>query len=194
MFDYIRGKVETKRVDYVTIDVGGAGYKIFISLNTYSKIGEGIEKLYIYNYIREDTFTLYGFYTEEEREFFQILINASGIGPKIAMAILSTYSVEELKGHIEREELKMLTKIPGLGIKKAQKLVVDVKDKVISKLKLVTAGETVQLSGYREDVYMALESLGYNEKDITGMLDKEDFSKYTKLEDAIKGVLKKIKI
>lgn len=193
MFDYIKGKVVTKRVDYVTLDVGGIGYKIVISLNTYAKVLNEVEKLFIYNYIREDMFTLYGFYSEEEREFFQILINASGIGPKIAMAILSTYGVEELKGHIEREEIKMLTKIPGLGLKKAQKLVVDVRDKVNTKLKSIQAGESMIVNGYREDVFMAMESLGYNEKDINGMLDKEDFSQYSKLEDAIKGVLRKIK-
>ncbi len=193
MFDYLKGKVENKRVDGVTIDINGVGYKVQISLNTYSQLKNEIEKLYIYNYIREDMFTLYGFYSEEEREFFQILINASGIGPKIAMAILSTYSVEDLKGHIEREEIKMLTKIPGLGLKKAQKLVVDVKDKVTTKLKTIQPGEHKILNGFRDDVYLAMESLGYNEKDINTLLEKEDFSKYEKLEDAIKGVLKKVK-
>lgn len=197
MFEYIKGTVALKKVDYAVIDVGGIAYRLYISLSTYDKIRNEVEKLFVYNHVREDAFVLYGFYTEEERDMFATLLNASGIGPKIAVAILSTYETDELRDLILMEEIKMLTKIPGLGIKKAQKLVLDIKDKL--KNKVVTVGTTpqgksIERNNIREDVTMALESLGYNDKDINALLGKEDFSKYQTVEEAIKIVLKNIKL
>lgn len=197
MFEYIKGKVASKRVDYAVIDVGGIAYRLYISLSTYDKIREENVKLYIYNHVREDAFVLYGFYTEEERDMFATLLNASGIGPKIAVAILSTYETEELRSLILMEEIKMLTKIPGLGIKKAQKLVLDIKDKLKNKTISIDSAAVEKNSvknNIKEDVYLALESLGYNEKDIAGLLGKEDFGKFQTVEEAIKVVLKNIKL
>ena len=121
MFDYIRGKVTNKKVDYVTLDVNGIGYKIHISLNTFDKVKESEVRLYIHNYVREDAFILYGFYDENEREFFEKLLSVSGVGAKLAIAILSTFNVKDLKHMILNEDINLLIKVPGLGVKKGKK-------------------------------------------------------------------------
>ncbi|BDU50757.1 Holliday junction branch migration protein RuvA [Haliovirga abyssi] len=192
MYEYIKGKIVVKRVDYVAIDINGIAYKIYISLKTYESIKNSEEKLYIYTHVKEEAFKLFGFYTEEERKFFVILVNASGVGPKLAIAVLSTYSIAELKDIIINEQLKRLIKVPGLGMKKGQKLILDIKDKI--KLTGEIGEETAETNnGYKleEDIILALQSLGYGEKEIKKLLKTEDIMKYTSIEEAIKDILKK---
>ena len=193
MYEYIEGKVTIKKVDYVAIDINGAAYKLYISLKTYEKISKDIERLYVYTYVREDIFKLYGFYSEDERILFEIMINANGVGPKIAVAILSTYSVSELKEIIINENEKMLSKVPGIGIKKAQKLILDIKDKM--NLLNVTATEKRESSSsmLEQDILLAMESLGYGAKDLEKLVTKDEMKSYTTIEDAIKEILKKIR-
>lgn len=195
MYEYIQGKVAVKRIDYVAIDINGLAYRLSISLNTYDKIQNEEEKLYVFTYVREDVFKLFGFYHEEERSFFEILLSSSGVGPKLAMAVLSTYNTGELKEIILGEQLKRLTNVPGLGIKKAQKLILDIKDKVKINLKVEevksSPQSTIQL-GLEADLILALQSLGYSDKDIDKVLDTEDLNKYTSIELAIRGVLSKL--
>ena len=193
MYEYIEGKIVVKRVDYVAIDINGVAYKINISLQTYENIKNDIEKLYIYTYVKEEAFKLFGFYTEEERKFFEILVNASGVGPKLAIAVLSTYSINELKGIIINEELKRLIKVPGLGNKKGQKLILDIKDKIklTGENSKDVKGETLNYH-LEEDIILALKSLGYGDKDINKVLKKEDAMRYNSIEEAIKDILKKL--
>lgn len=195
MYEYIEGKVTIKKVDYVAIDINGAAYKLYISLKTYEKISKDIERLYVYTYVREDIFKLYGFYSEDERILFEIMINANGVGPKIAVAILSTYSVSELKEIIINENEKMLSKVPGIGIKKAQKLILDIKDK-ISKLSVEKEENTKSVSAIsliETDIILAMESLGYGAKDLEKFISKEEMKSYKTIEEAIKDILKKIR-
>lgn len=195
MFEYIEGDIAVKKVDYVAIDIGGIAYRIYISLNTYDKLSSSKVRLYIYNYVREDSFLLYGFFEEREREFFEKLIGISGVGAKLAIAILSTFNVRDLKKIIISEDIKMLTKVPGLGAKKAQKLVVDIKDKLPANLTLEDNNESIDMirvTELEENIYLALASLGYSNKDISKFVTKEEINRYESIEDAIKDILRKI--
>lgn len=194
MFEYIEGKIAIKKVDYVAVEVGGIAYRIYISLNTYDKLTKDQERLYIHNYVREDLFVLYGFFEEREREFFQKLINVSGVGAKLAIAILSTFNISDLKRIITSEDIKMLTKVPGLGKKKAQKLIVDIKDKLPANLTIEDSEDsnTIKAKELEENIYLALGSLGYSNKDIDKFVSREDIENYANIEEAIKDILKKI--
>jgi Holliday junction DNA helicase RuvA len=195
MFEYLDGKVTIKKMGYVAVDVHGIGYKVFVSLQTLDKIKLGEKtKLYIYNHIKEDQFKLIGFAEERERDFFEILINVNGIGMSLGLAILSTFTINDLKQIIANEDTKMLTKVPKLGAKKSQKLIVDVKDKM-KNLQLVdtfdggTASANAQLE---EDIYLALGALGYSKKDIDKFVTPKDVKSYDSIEIAIKDILRKI--
>ena len=194
MFEYIEGRITVKKIDYVAVEVGGVAYRIYISLNTYEKLKEESERLYIHNYVREDMFVLYGFFEERERELFQKLINISGVGAKLAIAILSTFNVSDLKKIILGEDIKMLTKVPGLGAKKAQKLIVDIKDKLPANLTLEDSEDkdTIKNKELEENIYLALASLGYSNKDIDKFVTKKDIENYKNIEEAIKDILRKI--
>lgn len=195
MFDYIRGQVTNKKVDYVSLEVNGLGYKVHISLNTFEKIKEKECRLYIYNYVREDAFILYGFYEESEREFFEKLLSISGVGAKLAIAILSTFTVKDLKQIILNEDINLLIKVPGLGVKRGKKLVLDIKDKLPVNLTLDDSFEnkdSIRISELEENIYLALESLGYGSKDIYKFVEREKIKDYKSIEEAIKDILKKI--
>ena len=195
MFEYLKGELSLKKLEYAVIDINGIGYKVNISLKTYEKLVLGEEtKLYIYNYIREDMFKLIGFAEEKERNLFEILINVNGIGVSLALAILSTFDVEDIRDIVVREDVKLLTRVPKLGIKKAQKLIVDVKDKLkgLQFEEGSSGGNSVKNMQIEEELYMALESLGYSQKDIEKLITREDIMAYEGIEEAIKDVLRKI--
>ena len=204
MFEYIKGELTVKKVEYVALEVNGIAYKIFISLKTYEKLSDGTEKLFIYNNVKEDDFSLYGFKTENERELFMALVSISGVGPKLGLAILSTFYTKEVIDIVLEENVKLLTKVPGLGQKKAQKLIVDLKDKV-KKLNIIgiyqdssTGGEektsNTKLLIMKEDLKFVLGSLGYSNADVSKWIKDEELLQYEKIEDAIKAVLQKIQV
>lgn len=194
MYEYIKGKLALKKIDYAAIDINGVAYKLYISLKTYDKLNDNEAKLYVYTYIKEDIFRLYGFYDEAEREMFSIFLSASGVGPKLSLAILSTYNIEELKDMIVMEDIKRLSKVPGVGPKKGQKIIFEVKDKIKNILRYTDTREIKDNDTYKieEDVKMALNSLGYNEKDVDKILENEDMSSYQNIETAIREILKKM--
>jgi Holliday junction DNA helicase RuvA len=195
MFEYLDGKITIKKMGYVAIDVHGIGYKVFVSLQTLDKITLGEKtKLYIYNHVKEDQFKLIGFAEERERDFFEILINVNGIGMSLGLAILSTFTINDLKQIIANEDTKMLTKVPKLGAKKSQKLIVDVKDKM-KNLQLVDTfdnGNASKNAQLEEDIYLALGALGYSKKDIDKFITPKDIETYDSIEIAIKDILRKI--
>lgn len=195
MFEYLDGKITIKKMGYVAVDVNGLGYKVFVSLQTLDKIKlNETTRLYIYNHVKEDMFKLIGFAEERERDFFEILINVNGIGMSLSLAILSTFTINDLKQIIANEDTKLLTKVPKLGAKKSQKLIVDVKDKM-KNLQLVdnidtgTGSIKAQLE---EDIYLALGALGYSKKDIDKFVTSKDIESYDTIEMAIKDILRKI--
>ena len=133
MIEYIKGKIDELNPTQAIIEANGVGYQLFISLNTYSAIqGSAEAKLYTYEAIREDAHLLYGFKTKSEREIFLLLISVSGIGCQTARMILSAFTPAELSGIIQSEDLRSLKSIKGIGPKAAQRIIVELKDKVLS--------------------------------------------------------------
>ncbi|MBQ7515833.1 MAG: Holliday junction branch migration protein RuvA [Schwartzia sp.] len=131
MIGFLRGKVTHLLTDACLLDVGGVGYRVYVAGATRSRLKPGEEvTLFTHLSVREDALTLYGFYSQEEYNIFQLLISVSGIGPKVALGILSATSVENLCRAIHGQQLAVLTKLPGIGKKSAQRLILELKDKV----------------------------------------------------------------
>lgn len=195
MFEYLEGKVEYKKLDYVALDINGVGYKIFISLREYEKLNVGERyRLFIYNYIREDSNKLIGFSEENERKLFEQLLTVKGIGLSLALAILSTFSYTRIIDLIVSEDYSNLKKVPKLGEKKAQQIILDLKNKFKNIDFTVSSKEKLFDMSMMEDVILAMESLGYSKKDIDKILSKNDFNNFTSTEEAIKEILKRIKM
>ena len=173
MIDYISGTIAEQTPTYVVIDCGGVGYGLSISLTTYSALsGCTSAKLLVYEAIREDAYVLYGFATAAEREMFKLLISVSGVGANTARIILSAYPPVELQRAIAAEDIKTISSIKGIGTKTSQRLVVELKEKV---MKLgVDLGEISVVSDNktREDALEALEVLGFNKQAAAKMVDK----------------------
>jgi len=156
MIGFIEGKIESSNDKYVIVDVNGIGYKIYISTNIFKKlpkVGENV-KLYTHLHVREDIMDLYGFLDKKELEFFELLISISGIGPKGATNILNVASIDTLKKAIANEESSILTKVSGIGKKTAEKIILELKNKVSREYldeKYGADGEAID----------ALTSLGY---------------------------------
>lgn len=130
MISYIKGKVAYTEPDFVVVDVNGIGYQIRTSSSNISKVSSGKEVMFFtYLYVREDTMALYGFLTKEELNTFQTLLGVSGVGPKVAVAVLSTMTVKDLYYAVLSDDAKAITKTPGLGPKGAKKMILELKDK-----------------------------------------------------------------
>ena len=205
MFEYICGKLSVKKIDYVALDINGLAYKIYISLKTFEKMSniESTEKLYIHTNVKEDDISLYGFKTQNERELFKALISVNGVGPKLAIAILSTFNTKEIVDIILENEPKIFIKVPGLGIKKAQKIILDLKDKVkkleffeiINENRNTLNGNNTSSSEIllmKEDLKLALESLGYADTDVSKWIKNDELIKIKNISEAIKIILKRI--
>ena len=172
MYSFISGTVVEKNPTYVVIDNQGIGYFINISLNTFTAIGEQQKvKLFVHLAIREDAHTLYGFYTEAEHELFLQLITVSGVGCNTARLILSSMTVKEAVDAIATNNIRMIQGVKGIGAKTAQRIVVDLHDKV-GKLE---AGGEISPVGYntlKDEALSALIVLGFNKASIEKTLDK----------------------
>jgi Holliday junction DNA helicase RuvA len=155
---HLRGKLAQKDPARVIVDVNGVGYEVFVPLTTYTALPEtGSEvSIDIHTHVREDLIALYGFSTRRERTIFEKLMTISGIGPKLAVTILSGGSVEDLVSAIKRSDLGRLTAIPGVGRKTAERIILELKDK------LQDFAEAQAKQGVEVDVLSALENLGYN--------------------------------
>jgi holliday junction DNA helicase RuvA len=169
MIGQLRGKLAEKRPNSVLVDVGGVGYVVAVSLSTYAGLGElhTDVTLLIHTHVREDALALYGFLSSREKQLFEMLLSASGVGPSLALKILSGMSVEELVPAIRGNDLGRLTKIPGVGRKTAERMVVELKDRleaisaeVIMKPAVTSSGGA--LSDVAADVTSALINLGYD--------------------------------
>ena len=163
MIGQLRGRLAEKRPNQVLVDVGGVGYLVQVPLSTYAALGELHTEvnLLIHTHVREDALALYGFVSAREKHFFEMLLSASGVGPTLALKILSGMSVEELVPAIRGSDLARLTRIPGVGRKTAERMVVELKDKLEA-----VAVETEKLAasspaGIEADVISALVNLGY---------------------------------
>ena len=195
MIGSLQGILKSKSPTEVLIDVNGVGYSVSIPLSTYSRLGDlnSSVHLLIHLHIREDALQLYGFATEAERQLFKLLISITGIGPKIAQGILSGISTDDLRQHIAGGNIVALTAIPGIGKKTAERLVVELREKIG---KAETSGSVVEgdkATQVRNDALLALTSLGYNriaaEKAIRMVLNESSGTTLS-VEDLIKKALK----
>jgi Holliday junction DNA helicase RuvA len=168
MIASLTGILKSKSPTEILIEVHDIGYTVNIPLSTYEKLGNtgSSISLLIHFHIREDIMQLFGFFTEEERRLFKLLISVSGIGPKTAQSVLSGINVEELKSHLIKGDVNALTSIPGVGRKTAERLIVELRDKVG---KGITETEPIPSTGVataaiRIEALQALISLGYNQQ------------------------------
>lgn len=168
MLEYIKGKIAELSPTQTIIETQQIGFAINISLNTYSAIeGKNDVHLYIYESIREDAFSLYGFATKEERNLFLLLISVSGVGASSARMILSAYTVQELEAIISTENVKQLKGVKGIGSKTAERIIVDLKDKVNK-----TCSNGIEsFNENKEEALAALVVLGYNQSAAVKVVD-----------------------
>lgn len=199
MFAYIKGSLDVKTNGYIVIDVNGIGYKIFMSetaINKLGAIGE-IIKIHTYVRVREDDISIYGFNTNEELRMFELLLSVSGIGAKSALVILSNVSVSSFALAIINNDINLLKKLPGIGPKTAQRVILELKDK-LKKENEIVANENTDISDTINTAIMddekiaeataALKVLGYTGKEIEKALEKVDAN--LSVEDIIrKGLL-----
>ena len=172
MIAHINGKLVEKNPTTLIIECNGLGYEVKISLNTFSAIGsDEAVKVYTQFIVREDAQLLYGFATKEEREMFNHLISVSGIGPNTAMIMLSSMIPDEIEHAIQSEDVKTIQSIKGIGVKTAQRVIIDLKDKM---LKIVFSTENIfnQNNTNRFDALTALVSLGFDKKAAEKAIDK----------------------
>lgn len=196
MIEYLKGELAELTPAVAVIDCGGVGYGVNISLNTYSAIqGKANCKLYIYEAIREDAHILYGFIDKQERELFLLLISVSGIGGNTARTILSAFSPSELSNVISTENVTILKTVKGIGLKTAQRVIVDLKDKIRTGAVNVDTGMglAIALNPVQEEAVAALTMLGFapapSQKVVMAIL-KED--PQTPVESVIKQALKRL--
>jgi len=164
MITQIKGRLVEKTPTYVVIDCGGVGYLLHISLNTFSTIPDS-EAILLYTHlsIKEDSNTLYGFIDKTEREIFRLLISVSGVGPSIARTMLSSMESEEIQQAIISENIALIQSVKGIGAKTAQRVIIDLKDKILKTFDL-EAISVVQNNTNKEEALSALEVLGFNRK------------------------------
>jgi Holliday junction DNA helicase RuvA len=162
MIGFLSGKIISSKPTQIILDVNGVGYIVNVSISTFEKItGKDVISLYIHTHVREDQFTLFGFYSEAEKEMFEALISVSGIGPKSAQTILSGITVEDLRFAIQTQNLSRLKSIPGIGQKTAERIIVELKSKVEN---LFVSETFICDTNIRTEAISALTTLGYNVK------------------------------
>ena len=193
MITHIEGKLVEKNPTDVVIDCNGVGYFINISLQTYSQIPEK-EKLRLYTYllVREDSQSLYGFASKAEREIFKLLISVSGIGANTARTMLSSLSTDQVKEGIASGDVALIQSVKGIGIKTAQRVIIDLKDKVLKVFDMDELSLALNNTD-KEEALSALDVLGFNKKQSEKVVDKILKSQPdAKVEQIIKEALKNL--
>ncbi|MCR5756430.1 MAG: Holliday junction branch migration protein RuvA [Selenomonas sp.] len=196
MIGFLRGQVAALKTDYCLLDVNGVGYRVFVAGSTRNKLRLKEEtQLFTYMNVYQDGITLYGFASEEEYDIFQLLIGVSGIGPKVALGILSAITVDGLCKAIQNKQATVLTKLPGIGKKSAERLILELKDKVGFAADGDDEVLTLEMEGPLGDdmiseAQAALVALGYSQAEIAPILKKATKCKST--EEIIKLALKQL--
>ena len=190
MYLYIKGSLEVKTKGYIVVECNGIGYKIFMSdksLNEIGNVGDTV-KVYTHYHVREDEISLYGFKTDEELRMFELLLSVSGIGARSAITMLSNIEPSEFAFAVISDDVDRMTKIPGIGKKTAQRLILELKDKLkseeIERNKDEIEKEIKEVEGLNEAV-SALQVLGYSRREIDSAFEKADLSGLS-TEDIIK--------
>jgi Holliday junction DNA helicase RuvA len=158
MIGYLTGKIILSKPTQILLDVNGVGYTINISINTFEKISDKeIVSLFIHTSVKEDSITLFGFYTQSEKEMFELLISISGIGPKLGLSILSGIAVDDLKDAIANGNVSRLIAIPGIGRKTAERVVLELR----SKVEAIKSEGKIGTTSAKDEAIAALSTLGY---------------------------------
>ncbi len=197
MYSYIRGTMAEAGADAIVVETGGVGYEIHTTAQTIDKLPPAGEEIKIYTWlsVREDALLLYGFLTKDELMIFKLLIGVNGIGPKGALAILSVMTTDDLRFAVLGEDAKAIAKAPGVGAKTAQRLILELKDKV-SLLDAFAVKETGtpetanQAKDAKNDAVSALIALGYSASEALKALDGIEIKENTDVEDILKAALK----
>ncbi|MEZ7993291.1 MAG: Holliday junction branch migration protein RuvA [Flavobacteriaceae bacterium] len=164
MITQIRGRLVEKNPTYVVVDCSGVGYLLHISLQTFSALPDDENvRLFAHLSVREDAHTLYGFISKTEREVFKLLISVSGVGPSIARTMLSSMSSEEVQNAIATENVTLIQSVKGIGAKTAQRVIVDLKDKILKTFNIDEVSLNINNTN-KEEALSALEVLGFNRK------------------------------
>jgi len=187
MIGSIKGKIILKTDKFLIVETAGVGYKISVSPDVSSRIKKIDEQisLWIHTHVREDAIDLYGFLDYKELEFFEMLLNVSGIGPRSALAILGIATIETLRRAIGTGDTAYLTKISGIGKKTAEKIIIELRDKIVEKMRGEKGGASLQ---GELDVLEALKSLGYSQHEAREALKKvsPDVDTNSKIREALK--------
>jgi len=193
MITQIKGRLEEKSPTHVVIDCQGIGYEVNISLHTYSQLGQDESiKLFTHLQIREDSHTLFGFFTPMERSVFRLLLSVSGIGASTARTMLSSLEPQQIQRAIVNEDLATIKSIKGIGLKTAQRVLIELKDKMMSHFE----GEEIQSfanNTIKEEALSALEVLGYSRKQSEKVIDNAiQAAPESSVEELIKAALNKL--
>jgi Holliday junction DNA helicase RuvA len=193
----LKGTLIEKSPNRLLVDVGGVGYDVLVPLSTFYTLGEagsGVT-LRVHTHVREDIIALYGFGTAAEQDLFERLIGVSGIGPKLALAVLSGIDTGELVRAIRTQDVARLTRIPGIGKKTAERIVLELKDRLadVAQPATIDGAERAQIDHARGDLISALENLGYHrplaEKAVDAVRARDGSAPF---EDALKGALREL--
>lgn len=201
MYAYIKGKLEYKGGDYIIIDAGGIGYKVFTSLSTMEAAGQtGQEfKAFTHLYVREDVMSLYGFASQEELGMFELLLTVSGVGPKAALALLSAVSPSKFGLAVITDDAKTLTRAQGIGAKMAQRIILELKDKIKKEQLALNTGTGLEKASAPggnsrlSEAVSALMVLGYTPLEANRAIAavySEDLDLETIIKNALKGLMR----
>ena len=202
MYAYIKGELAEINTDHIVIEAGGIGYQVFISLQTFDylpSVGENL-KIYTYLYLREDAMILYGFLTKDDLELFKLLISVSGIGPKGGLAILSTLEADDLRFAILSGDAKAISKAPGVGGKTAQRVILELKDKLSLEDAFEAKTEHVQKNAaaaggsVKNDAVMALTALGYSSTESLKAVSAVEITEDMDVVEVLKAALKHLSL
>jgi Holliday junction DNA helicase RuvA len=193
MIGLLRGRLIEKSPNRVLLDVGGVGYQVQIPLSTFAVLGGLHEEvtLLVHTHLREDQLLLYGFLTAREKQCFELLISASGVGPSLALKILSGMSLDELVPAIRRGDLEQLVRIPGVGKKTAERIVVELRDKLAAVEVAVTTKPATR-SQVEEDVSSALLNLGFDRRVVEKTIEQFRAGKQSTFDALLRAALQQL--
>lgn len=198
MYSYIKGVLTDMETDLIVVEAGGIGYNIYIPGAVFDylpSVGEEV-KIYTYLQVREDAMQLYGFLTKEDLRVFKLLLGVSGIGPKGALAILSVMTTDDLRFAILGDDAKAIAKAPGVGAKTAQRVILELRDKISiedafeQKLESTLAKTENSAKGAKNEAVQALVALGYSSSEALKAINGIEITDETDVEDILKAALK----
>jgi Holliday junction DNA helicase RuvA len=190
MIGMLRGTLVEKRPNQVLIDVSGVGYQVQIPLSTFAGLGALHQEttLLIHTHLREDVLSLYGFLTAREKQCFELLISASGVGPSLGLKILSGMGMDDLVPAIRKADLAQLVRIPGVGRKTAERIVLELRDK-LAIIDVPGSGKPPSRSQVEADVASALVNLGYEARAVEKAVEKARSTHRAEFEELLRGAL-----